>query len=285
MQKVAVVVSSAVSLPEELIKTYGIRLVPEKIIIENKVYQDRVDITPREFYPILEKSENIPTTSAPTTHDFADAFTETAETASAIVCITVTKGFSQMEFQSALAASKDFSKIPTVVIDSRAAPGAYGFVALAAAKAAAAGGDIDEVRAAAEDMQQRVTMLFTLDTLKYLAKGGRIGKAALWASSLLSIKPIMEIPTTTGAIEPLERVRTREKSLTRLLEIMKAKTAKNGSVHVIIDQANVPGEAHEFQKRLASRFDCAEIYVNDWPLVAAVHCGPGAMGVSFYTGE
>ncbi len=134
-------------------------------------------------------------------------------------------------------------------------------------------------------MQRRVTMLFTLDTLEYLAKGGRIGKAALWASGLLSIKPIMEIPTTTGAIEPLERVRTREKSLTRLLEIMETKTFKNGPVHVIIDHANVPNEAYEFKKRLSSCFDCAEIYVNDWPLVAAVHCGPGAMGISFYTGE
>jgi len=284
MQKVAIVVSSAVSLPEELIKTHGIRLVPEKIIIENKVYHDRIDITPREFYPILERSENIPTTSAPTAQDFADVFTEAAQAADAIVCITVTKGFSQMEFQSALAASKDFSKIPTVVIDSRAAPGAYGFVTLAAAKAAAAGGNIDEVIAATEDMQQRVTMLFTLDTLKYLAKGGRIGKAALWASSLLDIKPIMEIPTTTGAIEPLERVRTRGNSLARLLEIMETKINGHGPVHVIIDQANVPGEAHEFQKRLSSRFDGAEIYVNDWPLVAAVHCGPGAIGVSFYTG-
>jgi DegV family protein with EDD domain len=143
MQKVVVVVSSAVSLQEELIQAYGIRLVPEKIIIENKVYRDRIDITPHEFYPILEKSERIPTTSAPSAQDFVDAFTETAEVADAIVCITVTKGFSQMEFQSALAASKNFSKIPTVVIDSRAAPGAYGFIALAAAKAAAAGRDID----------------------------------------------------------------------------------------------------------------------------------------------
>jgi len=283
--EVKIVADSSVCIPKELIDKYGIELVPETIIFGKKVYRDGIDLVPREFYTLLEQTEELPTTSAPSPQDFYDSYQKVAQGASGIVCILVTAGFSRMGLESALAAREAYTLTPIEVIDSRTAVGAYGFVVLAAARAAAEGKPLPKVIKAAEDMKKRVTLIVALDTLKYLAKGGRIGKAACWAGSLLSIKPILEVPTSTGVVVPLVRVRTKQKALERLLEIMGEKVGTGQPVHVSIDHANVPDEASWLKAQASSHFDCAEIYINDFAPVAGVHCGPGVIGLSFYAGN
>ena len=285
MGGVKIVADSSVCLPKELISKYSIEIAPQTIYFGNKVYRDGIDLDPQEFYPLLEQANNLPTTSAPSPQDFIDAFTKTAGNASSIVCILVTSQVSQAGFQSALAARTSFSEVPIEVIDSRTVLGAYGFVVLAAARAAANGKSFPEVVKVAEDIKNRVNMIITLDTLKYLAKGGRIGKVACWVGSLFTIKPIIEVPTSTGALEPLIRVRTRNQALERLLEIAEERIGLERPVHVSIDHANVPDEASWLKAQVSSRFDCAEIYINDWTPVAGVHCGPGVIGLSFYAGN
>lgn len=285
MPGVRVVADSAVCLPKELIKKYNIELVPETIIFGTTVYRDGVDLVPSEFYVKLGKAKELPTTSAPSPQDFIDAYRKAGKGADAIACILVTAGFSQMGLQAAQNARESVPEPPIEIMDSRTALGAYGFVVLAAAKAAAAGKPLPEVIQAAQDVQKRVTMIATLNTLKYLAKGGRIGKAASWAGTLLSIKPIIEVPPSTGVLEPLERVRTRRKALERMLGIMQERVGQGQRVHASIEQANVPEDAKWLESRLASLFDCAEIYINDFAPVAGVHCGPGVIGISFYTGD
>ena len=282
MDKVRIVADSAICLSKELLKRYDIELVPETIIFGSKVYRDGIDLDPREFYTLLAQAPEIPTTSAPSPQDFTDAYQRVAKNANGIACILVTSGLSQMGLQSAMVAKKAFSQYPVEVFDSRAAVGAYGFVVLAAARAAADGKPLAEVIKVAEDTQRRVTTIFTLDTLKYLAKGGRIGKVASWMGGLLSVKPIIEVPTSTGILEPLQRVRTRQKALNRLLEIMEEKIGGGRSVHVSIDHANVPDDANKLRSQVSSRFDCAEIYINSWAPVVGAHCGPGTIGLSFY---
>ena len=284
MAEVKIVADSSVCLPKELIEKYGILLVPEKIIFGDRVYRDGMDLDPRQFYTMLQQAKELPTTSAPSPEDFADAYQRAIKDTDSIICILVTSGFSSMGLKSALIARESFPKVPIEVIDSRTAVGAYGFVVLAAARAAAEGKTLSEVVKAAEDMKGRVNMIATLDTLKYLEKGGRIGKAACWAGSLLSIKPIIEVPTSSGVVEPLERVRTRRKALQRLLEIMKEKV-NTEPVHVSIDHASVPDDADWLKTQVLSHFDCAEIYINDWAPVAGAHCGPGVIGLSFYAGN
>lgn len=282
MDKVRIVADSSICLPKELLKRYHIELVPETIIFGGKVYRDGIDLDPQEFYTLLEQAQELPTTSAPSPQDFTDAYQRVAKDASSIACILVTAGLSQMGLQAAMVAQKAFSNCPIEVFDSRAAVGAYGFVVLAAARAAADGKPLAEVIKAAEDMKGRVTTIVTLDTLKYLAKGGRIGKAASWMGTLLSVKPIIEVPTSTGVLEPLQRVRTRQKALNRLLEIMEERVGRGKPVHVNIDHANVPDDANWLKAEVSSRFDCAEIYINGWAPVVGAHCGPGTIGLSFY---
>lgn len=285
MSGVRVVADSAVCLPKELIKKYNIELVPETIIFGTTVYRDGVDLVPSEFYVKLGEAKELPTTSAPSPQDFIDVFQKVGKDADSIACILVTAGFSHMGLQAAMTARESVPEPPIEIMDSRTALGAYGFVVLAAAKAAAAGKPLPEVIQAAQDVQKRVTMIATLNTIKYLAKGGRIGKAAHWAGTLLSIKPIIEVPPSTGVLEPIERVRTRRKALQRLLEIMQERVGQGQRVHASIEQANVTEEAQWLESQLISLFDCAEIYINDFAPVAGVHCGPGVIGISFYTGD
>jgi DegV family protein with EDD domain len=283
MSGVRVVADSSVCLPRELIEKYKIELVPETIIFGTTVYHDGVDLVPGDFYVMLEHAKDLPTTSAPSPQDFLDAYQKVAKDADSIACILVTSGFSQMGLQAAQTARESVPEPPIEIFDSRTAVGAYGFVVLAAAKAAAAGKSLPEVLQAAKDVQKRANLIFTLDTLKYLAKGGRIGKAAQWAGTMLSIKPILEVPVSTGAIEPLERVRSRPKAIRRLLELMQERVSQGQRVHVSIDHANVPEEADHLKSQVSSLFDCTEIFINGWAPVAGVHCGPGVIGISFYT--
>ncbi len=283
MSGVRVVADSAVCLPKELIEKYNIELVPETIIFGTTIYRDGVDLVPSEFYVKLGQAKELPTTSAPSPQDFIDAFQKVGKDADSIACILVTAGFSHMGLQAAMTARESVPEPPIEIMDSRTALGAYGFIVLAAAKAAAAGKSLPEVLQAAKDVQKRVTLIATLNTIKYLAKGGRIGKAAHWAGTLLSIKPIIEVPPSTGVLEPVERVRTRRKALQRLLEIMQERVGEGQRVHASIEQANVPEEAENLKSQISSLFDCTEVYINDFAPVAGVHCGPGVIGISFYS--
>ena len=121
-----------------------------------------------------------------------------------------------MGLESARTAAQACLETQIEIVDSGTAVGAYGFVVLAAARAATDGNPPHSVVAAAEKVKSKVTMIGALDTLRYLEKGGRMGKAAYWAGSALNIKPIIEIPTSSGVVEPLERVRSRPKALRRL---------------------------------------------------------------------
>jgi len=285
MAGVRIVADSSVCLPKELIEQYNIELVPETIIFGTKVYRDGVDLVPQDFYVLLGRAKDLPTTSAPSPQDFIDVYQRAAQDADAIACILVSSGFSHMGLQAALTARESVSQLPIEIFDSRTAVGAYGFVVLAAAKAAVAGKSLPEVLKAAADVQKRVNLILILDTLKYLVKGGRIGKAAHWAGTVLSIKPILEVPNTAGIIEPLERVRSRPKAIGRLLEIMQQRVSEGQWVHAGIDHANVPEEANQLKSQISLLFDCAEVYVNGWAPVVGVHCGPGVIGISFYASD
>ncbi len=164
------------------------------------------------------------------------------------------------------------------ILPSRSPAIAEGFIAQAAAQAAASGLDLAKVTQVAERMMDRVQAICMLDTLFYLAKGGRIPKAAAWAGSLFKIKPILD---ATGDVRLLERCRTRKKALHRLLEIMKNRT-DGKPVCVNLMHADVPDEAAELKAGILSRFNCIEFYVTDFTPVIGTHTGPGSIGLSFY---
>jgi DegV family protein with EDD domain len=170
------------------------------------------------------------------------------------------------------------------VLDSQTATGAEGFVAIAAARAATNGDSIDQVILAAEKIRSRVHMVAMLDTMYYLAKGGRIPKAAAWAGSLLRVKPILQIKPDDGEVSLLDKPRTRRKGIERLMEILR-KRVGDEQLHINIQHANSLDEAEKLRERVVLEFDWSEVYVTDFTPVMGTHTGPGLIGLSFYSGE
>ena len=284
MGKVAVVTDSSACVPKEVVKQYGIHILPLILLFEDRSYRDGVDITSQEFYELLKKAKRLPTTSSPSPGEYLEVFRELAKQASGILCITLPPHLS-MSFDSATQAREMAREsIPHVHIEifpSRSPALAQGFIAQAAAQAAASGKDLSQVAQAARDRMDKVNALAMLDTLYYLAKGGRIPKAAAWAGSLFKIKPILD---ATGDVRLLERCRTRKRAMQRLLYIMRQRSGGK-PICVNLMHANAPEEAERLKADILSQFDCVEFYVTDFTPVIGTHTGPGSIGLSFYTAD
>ena len=260
-------------------------IVPIRIIVNGHSYRDGLDITPKEVYELVANGKELPTTTSPSPGDFLDAYREAGRKADGIVCITICSEISMMydsAVQAKRMAEEEMSHLAINVVDSRTAGGAEGFVALAAARAAASGMDLAKVSAVAEEMKPRVNMIAVLDTLEYLAKAGRIPRAASWVSSMLKIKPILTF--SQGEIRPLERARTKPRAVQRLIDIMRERTGGK-PLHVNIMHANVPGEAEALKQRVESEFECDEIFVADFAPTMGVQAGPGVLAMAFYSEE
>jgi DegV family protein with EDD domain len=280
-----VVTDSVSCLPRELTEKYDIKIVPISLIINGIVYRDGIDITPTEVYQLLETTKSVPTTSSPTPGDFIQVYRELGKSVDGIVCVTICSDISMM-FNSAIEAkgmvADELPRLVVNVVDSRTAGGAQGFVALAAARAAASGKNLAEVTHAAELMIPRVNMIAVLDTLYYLARAGRIPRIAAWAGSMLKINPILTF--SHEGIGLLERARTKPRAVNRLLEIMEEKTGGK-PVHVNIMHANVLDEAEALRKRIESSFKCIELYITDFAPTMGVQAGPGIIALAFYSEE
>ncbi|MEE8471134.1 MAG: DegV family protein, partial [Dehalococcoidia bacterium] len=269
----------------ELAERYAIRIVPLSFIIGGQAYRDRIDITPKEVYEIMVSSNGFPTTLSPAPGEFLQAYQELGEWANGIVTVTICWDISMM-FDSAVQAremaKEELPHVTINVVDSRTAGGAQGFVALAAARAAESGKDLARVTEAAARMIPRVHMIAALDTLRYLAKAGRIPRIVAWGGSILRINPIFTF--SHEGIGLLEKTRTKARAVQRLLKIM-AEWAGGRPVHVSVMHANVPEEAGALRETIESRFERVELYITDFALTMGVQAGPGVLAVAFYREE
>ena len=284
MRKVAVITDSTCCLPSELVEKYNICLIPIFIVYQDKSYRDGVDISPGEVYKIMRRRKDLPTTSTPSAGDFLEAFRRLSQEAESIVCITLTSLQSKTFEAAVIASEKAREVIPDTaieVVDSRAVAGALGFVALEAARVASQGAELPQVVDAARSMIGRVNLLAMLDTLYYLARTGRIAKAAAWAGSVLNMKPVLGHSTSVGETTPVARPRTKAKAVKLMLELM-AERVGDSTVHVIVHHADELEEGEKLKAEIGSRFSCAELYLTEFTPGMGVHAGPGILGMSFY---
>jgi DegV family protein with EDD domain len=284
--KVAIATDSVASLPEELVKKYGIEVVPVEVIFGEKSYRDGIDITPSQFYKMLREAEKLPTTVASLPGPALETYQKAARKASNILFITLSEKFSGM-YNSALLA-KDMAKeaLPGVtieVIDSRTAAGAQGLVVLAAARAASAGKSLEEVIEITESVIKKVSLFAILDTLYYLHKGGRVPKIAALATTMLKIKPILSV--YDGEAHPVTNPRTDNGAMKRILEMMEEKVVKGQPLHVAVMHADALDRAITLKDEVSSRFDCTELIITEFTPVMGAHTGPGVVGVAFYCGD
>ena len=280
-RKVAIVTDGTSSLTLDQSEQLGIKIAPIYINFDEKTYRAGIDLGDEEFYRLLSASKKLPTTAQPTEADFLELYNKLAEQAEEIVTIVISHQMSAT-IKSAEMAREQFHTVPVHIIDSDSASLGLGMIAIAAARAAQQGEDAQAVLKLVENLKQKMNVIFTVSTLEYLHKGGRIGGATAFLGSALDIKPILYIKD--GRIEPLERQRTRKRSISRLVEIMEQKAGKK-PLHVAIIHGNVPEEARELEQTVRSQFNCVEVVISDMGPVIGVHAGPGTLGLAFYTSD
>lgn len=284
MRKAAIVTDTTACIPRAQVAQYDIEVVPVQLIIEDRVYQDGIDISPSEFYALLRQARKIPTTSSSSPNPYLEAYHHASQKAPGILCLTEPSRFSAM-FESARIAREMARKtLPNVAIEVMeciTAAAGQGLVALAAARAAAQGKPLDEVRKIARGTMSRVNLLATLDTLHYLAKSGRVPQAAAMVNSLLSIKPIFALEHSEARTVALPR--TMKSALKRMLKLMEPNVIKGQPLYVAVMHADAPEEALALRNRIASQFNCKEIFITEFTPVMGVHTGPGLIGVAFYS--
>jgi DegV family protein with EDD domain len=283
MGRVAIMTDSTASLPAELVSEYDITILPLLIAIGDRSFRDGVDITPGEVYRLMREQNCVPKTSAPSPAAFLECYRRLSQSADSILCVTLTSRYS-MAFEAAVQASQmakeELPDLSIQVLDSRTVAGALGLVVLEAARTASQGADLPQVVDTARAMIPRVHLIAVLDTLRYLQRGGRIGRAAAWAGTLFSIKPILECSTATGYTEPMERPRTKPRAMTRLLDLM-AERVQDSATQAIVHHAGSRQEGESLKAQVASRFKCAELHLTEFTPLMGSHTGPGLVGIAF----
>jgi DegV family protein with EDD domain len=279
---VAIVTDSTACIPPDMAQRLGIEVVPVHIIFGGRTFADAM-MGDAEFYAMLRSSRERPTTAAPSPAMFHEAIGRATRRADSVLCITVSAQFSAMYDSARHAIDLLTTESPGMdvrLLDSRNAAMAQGFVVLEAARTAAAGGTIEQVTARAEEMSGRVTLLAMLDTLEFLARGGRVPRVAAWAAGLLQMKPIVRFSASN--IKLTARTRTRSRALHQLAEQTIA-AAAGRRVHLAVHHADAEADAEALHMRLRESMDVEESFVTPFTQVMGVHTGPGLTGVAFWT--
>jgi DegV family protein with EDD domain len=279
MARIAVVTDSVACIPTDLVRKYNIHVAPVQIIWDKMTYRDGVDMMPKEFYTRLRGSKTLPTTSSGIQGEFIQIFEDLKGKVDGIVAVVLT-GAIGAAYSSACNARELVSGLPIEVVDTNSAMMAQGFVVMEAAKVAANESTIEEVTRTALNMIPKVHLLWTMETLEYLRRGGRVSLPKAILASWLKVKPILTIKE--GKVEPLARARTKVKAVEKLLELMADEVTAGSPLHVAVMHGDVPEEAEQLKQQIAARFQCSELLVSETTPVIGAHTGPGTLGLAFY---
>ena len=272
---VKVVTDSTADLPDQLVQELGITVVPVYVRFGDKVYRDRVDISEDEFYERLTHDPVHPNTTQPTPQDFADAYQKLSQEAEGIISIHVSSKLSGTCNSALMAKDMLETECPIEVVDSETLSMSLGLIVIVAATAAKAGESLDKVVEAVKQTIPQIHFLALLDTLKYLAKGGRIGKVKALLGSVLSVKPMLAIKD--GELVPVSQVRTRAKGIDKLFDFVRKAT---NIQDLAIVYNTTPDEALALSGRMGSIFPQERIRLARVGPGLGVHGGPGALIVA-----
>ncbi len=287
---VRVVTDSGAHLSVDLRAKNKIATVPLHVLFGNRTYRDEVDLSNEQFFYMLTHEKVHPTTSAPSPQDFIDVWKPILDAGEEIVSLSIPSGLSAT-YASSLTAKSQLEherggELPITLIDGKWLSMAMGFQALAGAHVANSGGTREQVTRAILELDNKLTFVFLLDTLEYLKRGGRIGKAQAWLGTMFNFKPILEI--AHARVEALERVRSRKTGIARLLELAQTPPTTNGPrlgdgpLHVAVLHARAPEAAQQLEDEIRARFNVAEVHIAEIGPTIAVHTGPDALGLAFY---
>jgi DegV family protein with EDD domain len=278
-QRVAIVTDSTADLPPELAAARSVTVVPLTLNLDGQSLLDGVDITPAEFYRRLPRATAHPTTSQPSPGRFAEAYAALLENHDAVVSIHISEKLSGTVASARQAADMTDPK-RVHVIDSELVSMSLGLVTLVASALAGQGAEPAAIESKVLSMRSPVQTYFSVATLEFLRRGGRIGRASALLGSVLQVKPVLCI--RDGLVTPLERVRTFERALTRIVELTREIDRGKG-VCIIVGHAGAEADAERVSRELEPIAETLMIQ----PLgpVVGAHAGPGVVGVGCYAAE
>ena len=272
---VRIVTDSTADLTPEQQRAAGITVVPLNVHFGDQVFRDHVDLSTDEFFRRLKASPQLPRTSQPSVGIFEEAYRRLREGGHEIVSVHLSSKVSGT-YNSALMAAQSVGDGNIDVVDSLSTSMALGFMALEGAKLARAGRDRKAIAEQLRGLVPKGRVICVVDTLTYLERGGRIGKARALLGSLLNVKPILQLKD--GEVVPLGRARGRPQALSRLVELLE----RDGTVsQLAIMHGAAQADAEQLRERVASRYPGVDIQLTEIGAVLGTHTGPGVIGFTY----
>lgn len=283
MPKIAIVTDSTSYMPADLVEKYSITVAPQVLIWDDKTYRDGIDIQSAEFFSRLKTSKTMATTSQVSVADMQSIFQGLVDKDYDVLGIFISSKLSGT-IQSATQAKAlmESAGEKVTVIDSNSTAMAMGFQVLSVARAAEDGASLQDCMALAEKSRENTGVVFAVDTLEFLHRGGRIGGAQRFMGTLLNMKPILALQD--GKVEGLERIRTKNKAHDRVLELIIDKTRGKSPIRVATLHANAPEDAKALLAKSEKELKPVESILAELSPVVANHTGPGTVGLAYMAG-
>jgi len=282
MSKVALVTDSTCSVPKELVDKYEIIVAPQILIWGKESLEDGVDIMPSEFYTRLAKDPVMPSTSQVTVSKFVEIYQRLLDQDYQIMTIVLSSKLSGTLNSAIQAKSMLPADAPIEIIDSYTTAMAMGFHLLTVARAIKQGATLAECVTLAQKAMEHTGVFFAVDTLEFLHRGGRIGGASRFLGTVLNFKPILEL--RDGKVEAVERVRTRRKSLSRIVELVVEQIGGRKPIRLASLHANAAEDAHIVLNEATEILNPIESYLSEVSPVIGANAGPGVIGLVYMAG-
>lgn len=284
MPKIKVVTDSVAQVPPKLAEHHHIGIIPFSVTINDKSYLDGENISPTELYRRMRTEDIVPQTSHPSMGEYIQFFKKYLDKdAQAVLYLTLSgklSGAFSTATKAALRIEKEFPGKKVAVFDTRTATIAQGFIAIRAAQAVQSGADFAHVIKTAQEEQSKVGFVAMLETLTYLARSGRVGKAAYLVGSLVQIKPVLTI-NNEGAVTPLVNLRGEKKCVGKLVDCMANTIGNRTPTQIAVMHADDIEKAEELSQQARERFNVEEIMFTDFTPVMGAHTGPGVLGLGY----
>lgn len=273
---IQLVTDSAANIPNDLRRRFDVAVVPIRVHFGDETFREGIDLSTAEFFERLETSDDLPMTTPPPPEDFATVYQSALDANHEIVSLHLS-GELGGTYESAVQAASQFEDAPISVIDTRSVSSGQALMVVTAARAVQAGLDREEVVTQIKYLRRRTSLLFVLDTLEYLRRGGRIGRAGAFLGTMLRIKPVLQI--RNGIIEPVDRISGRKRALERLIDIVYERYA-DGSVWVGIGEVAAEADAAMLREATTEQLKVEYTLQSSIGPVVATHAGPGTVGVA-----
>jgi DegV family protein with EDD domain len=275
---IRIITDSTCEAPPEVLSHPAVTIVPLTVVFGQEALRDGVDITRDQFWARLPASNPLPTTSQAAPSDFLGLFERFVENGDEVIAILLSGKLSGT-LSSAVIAYESHPGWPVEVIDSKSVSIGLGLLVQEAVRMIDAGASRMEIVSRLLALREQVRLLFVLETLEYLQRGGRIGKAQAFVGTLLKFKPLLGI--VDGEVVPLARVRSRSKALDSAQEMLSQQVKTRGSaVRMALTNALAPEETWAFGARMSKVFETTDFFVSNLGPVIGVHVGPGTVGVA-----